>query len=136
SYAMVLAAAAATAIDAANAQQPMDETFAGPLWRSVTEGQVPPELVVDADESSLPPDLPANVARSSLAGIHAALGLTRTFTINNETREFVLQQAIDYPDPINTALSWFYLDLDLKRGGKASTFARKYLTQWVRAHGD
>lgn len=133
-YAVVLAAAAATGVDAAHNQQPMDEDYAGPLWRSVTEGQVSPALVVDADDSSLPREIPANIQRRSLISIHTALGLTRTAAVNDQTRELLLQQAIDLPTAVNTALSWFYLDLDLKQAGKSSAFARKFLTQWARAH--
>lgn len=136
SYAIVLAAAAATGVDAANQQQPMDENYAGPLWRSVTEGRVSPELIVDVDDSSVPRKIPANLQRSRLVSVHAALGLTRTEAVNDETRELLLQQAIDRPDAVNTALSWFFLDLDVKQTGKASTFARKFLTKWMRTHPD
>lgn len=131
--AIILAAAAACLIDAAQEQQPVHLSYAEPIWRSLTEQQVPAQFLADPGHTD-PNDGPSAIHTMGEIPPHTALGLSRTSALDHDTREYLMQKCLEDNSAISTALGWFSFDTELNSSHEIGSLARKFISQWNRTY--
>lgn len=133
-YAIILAAAVASVVDAANEERPIDLSYAIPLWHSLTEGRASAGAIIDHPTASSATH--THHASGPVSTAHIALGLSRGKVLNVESGQAILKQAQHAPTPLHLALFWFCIDTDVEEVGANSTSTHRLLSEWIRAFPD
>src|SRR5690554_1086393 len=111
-FSLILAAASATLLDAAKEHRPVRLSYAVPLWRSITEGQVSVQYLNNVAAGIFDNDAPSPVSTIEHLDEHVAAGLARTSALDGPARRHLMKQALKSDDMVHAALAWYSFDLE------------------------
>lgn len=109
-YAVGLAAASACLLDSAFQHKPIRLDYAMPLWRTVTQGEIPSAILVPSDGRG-PNEIPSPSKTISPFDDYAAVGIARIRALDAPARRILIDRASTSNHPVTAALGWFAYDL-------------------------
>lgn len=130
-FAVVVAAAAATLIDAAEQERALDLTYAVPLWRSVTEGKVSVQYLQSAAQEIFGSAAPSPAITISEFDEYIVLGLARTQALDAASRRKLMRSALETPSKGLTAIAFFALDLEASSGIPIDETTGRFGARWA-----
>lgn len=137
-FSIVVAAAAASLLDAAYEHRPLNVAYAVPLWRSITEGQVSVQYLSDNERGAgiFHDDAPSPMSTISHFDEYVAIGLARTRALDRPAREHLMQLALSSADTNHTALGWFAFDIETGEHRHVDELAQRFPSRWAQTYPD
>lgn len=134
SFSLILAAASATLLDAAKEHRPVRLSYAVPLWRSITEGQVSVQYLNNVAAGIFDNDAPSPVSTIEHLDEHVAAGLARTSALDGPARRHLMKQALKSDDMVHAALAWYSFDLETAAQKNEDDISKRFPMHWAHTY--
>lgn len=133
-FAVVVAAAAASLLDAAAEERPLDLSYAIPLWRSITEGKISVQFLDNAARDLFEGDTPSPARTIAQFDEYIALGLARTNALDHAYRRRLLERALDPEVGTLSSLGFFSYDLEIAAPETMDEQTQRFPARWAETY--